>query len=153
MVTTAARPRGPGPAHIWKQGCQSVPHGIYHPKSGIYHLRYIPWYMPKSKMIYSTVYTIAIWHGIYHCNDGIYLHGMVYTITMMLYTIFHTVVYISYTKIYTMVYQMVHTLLSDGIYLARYHGIYMEYITFPCTVYTIMHTTFFVSWYKPWYIS
>jgi hypothetical protein len=49
-----------------------LPHGIYHPKSGIYHLRYIPWYIPKGKMVYIMVYTIDIYHGIYHYYHGIY---------------------------------------------------------------------------------
>jgi hypothetical protein len=49
-----------------------LPHGIYHPKSGIYHLRYIPWYIPKRKMVYIMVYTIDIYHGIYHYYHGIY---------------------------------------------------------------------------------
>jgi hypothetical protein len=49
-----------------------LPHGIYHPKSGKYHLKYIPWYIQKRKMVYIMVYTIDIYHGIYHYYHGIY---------------------------------------------------------------------------------
>jgi hypothetical protein len=52
-----------------------LPHGIiYHPKSGIYHLRYIPWDIQNRKMVYIMVYTIDI--------------PMVYTITIIVYTIY-----------------------------------------------------------------
>jgi hypothetical protein len=47
-----------------------LPHGIHHPKSGIYHLRYIPWYIQKRKMVYTMVYTI--------------IYTMVYTMMIML---------------------------------------------------------------------
>jgi hypothetical protein len=55
-----------------------LPHGIYHPKSGIYHLRYIPWYIQKREMVCIMVYTIDIYHGIYHYYHGIYhyYHGI-----------------------------------------------------------------------------
>jgi hypothetical protein len=49
-----------------------LPHGIYHPISGIYHLRYIPWYIQKRKMVYIMVYTIDIYYGINHYYHGIY---------------------------------------------------------------------------------
>jgi hypothetical protein len=53
-----------------------LPLGIYHPKSGIYHLRYIPWYIQKREMVYIMVNTIYIYHGIYHYYHGIY-HGYI----------------------------------------------------------------------------
>jgi hypothetical protein len=56
------------------EGCPRR-HGIYHPKSGIYHLRYIPWYMQNRKMVYIMVYNIDIYHGIYHYYHGVY-HGI-----------------------------------------------------------------------------
>jgi hypothetical protein len=90
-----------------------LPHGIYHPKSDIYHLRYTPWYMQNRKMIYIMVYTIAIQHGVYHEYHGIY--------HLSYHFIYHD---ISYTWVYTMVYLMVYTLLCIMVYTSILRLVY-----------------------------
>ncbi len=91
-----------------------LPHGIYHPKSGIYHLRYMPWFIQNKKMVYIMAYTIDVYHGTYHYYHGIY-HGICY----------------DSNGIYHGIY--------DGIYLAMYHGIYTGIYHLRLMVYTMIY--------------